>query len=98
MVELTQSLGAMKRENKALIAQVEGYENQIKSWKTRHNALENRSKELQAEANQAGITAARLSAMEEEMRKLQQVYDESTANTKRLQEEEQEPPRVASYY
>ena len=87
VVELTQSLGAMKRENKALIAQVEGYENQLKSWKTRHNALENRSKELQAEANQAGITAARLSAMEEEMRKLQQVYDESTANTKRLQEE-----------
>ena len=77
----------MKRENKALIAQVEGYENQLKSWKNRHNALESRSKELQAEANQAGITAARLTAMEEEMRKLQLVYDESTTNTKRLQEE-----------
>ena len=87
VVELTQSLGAMKRENKALIAQVEGYENQLKSWKNRHNALESRSKELQAEANQAGITAARLTAMEEEMRKLQLVYDESTTNTKRLQEE-----------
>jgi myosin-5 len=87
VVELTQSLGAMKRENKALVAQVENYENQLRSWKNRHNALENRSKELQAEANQAGITAARLNAMEEEMKRLQQNYDESAANTKRLQEE-----------
>ena len=87
VVELTQSLGAMKRENKALIAQVEGYENQLKSWKTRHNTLESRSKELQVEANQAGITAARLNALEEEMKRLQQTYEESAANTKRLQEE-----------
>ena len=87
VVELTQSLGAMKRENKALIAQAEGYENQLRSWKTRHNTLEIRSKELQVEANQAGITAARLNAMEEEMKRLQQIYDESAANTKRLQEE-----------
>jgi len=87
VVELTQSLGTMKRENKALAAQVESYESQLKSWKSRHNALETRSKELQAEANQAGITAARLTAMEDDMRRLQQVYDESTSNTKRLQEE-----------
>lgn len=87
VVELTQSLGAMKRENKSLIAQVEGYENQLKSWKARHNALETRSKDLQAEANQAGISAARLVAMEEDMKRLQQNHDESLANTKRLQEE-----------
>ena len=87
VVELTQSLGSTKRENKALLAQVENYESQLRSWKSRHNALDNRSKELQAEANQAGITAARLNAMEEDMRKLQHVYDESAANTKRLQEE-----------
>ena len=87
VVELTQSLGTMKRENKVLISQVENYENQLRSWKTRHNALESRSKELQAEANQAGITAARLQAMEEDMKRLQQSFDESTANTKRLHEE-----------
>ena len=87
VVELTQSLGAMKRENKALIAQVEGYENQVKSWKSRHNALETRSKELQAEANQAGISAARLVAMEEDMKRLQQTYDESATNSRRLQDE-----------
>ena len=87
VVELTQSLGTMKRENKVLASQVENYENQLRSWKTRHNALESRSKELQAEANQAGITAARLQAMEEDMKRLQQSLDESTANTKRLQEE-----------
>ena len=87
VVELTQSLGTLKRENKTLIVQVENYESQLKSWKSRHNALENRSKELQAEANQAGITAARLEAMEDEMKRLQQNYDESTTNTKRLQEE-----------
>ncbi|KAM3071988.1 Myosin type-2 heavy chain 1 [Clarireedia jacksonii] len=90
VVELTQSLGTMKRENKTLLGQVENYENQIKSWKNRHNALETRSKELQTEANQAGITAARLAAMEEEMKKLQHNFDESAANIKRLQEEEKE--------
>ena len=99
VVELTQSLGTMKRENRALIVQVESYEGQLKSWKSSHNALETRSKELQAEANQAGITAARLTAMEEDMKRLQQIYDESTANTKRLQEETknlQESLRVAN--
>ena len=88
VVELTQSLGTLKRENKALITQVENYEGQLKSWRSRHNALESRSKELQAEANQAGITAARLAAMEEEMSKLQQTYEEATVNVKRLQDEE----------
>ena len=88
VVELTQSLGTMKRENRTLLVQVENYENQLRSWKNRHNTLESRSKELQAEANQAGITAARLTAMEDEMRKVQLTYDESSANIKRLQDEE----------
>ncbi|GAO19925.1 hypothetical protein UVI_02030400 [Ustilaginoidea virens] len=90
VVELTQSLGSMKEKNKNLAAQVENYESQIKSWKNRHNALEARTKELQTEANQAGIAVARLQAMEDEMRKLQQAFDESTANIKRMQEEERE--------
>ncbi|KIM94987.1 hypothetical protein OIDMADRAFT_206893 [Oidiodendron maius Zn] len=90
VVELTQSLGTARRENKALAGQVENYESQIKSWKNRHNVLEARSKELQSEANQAGINAARLSAMEEEMKVLQQNFEESVANVKRLQEEERE--------
>ena len=87
VVELTQSIGTLKRENKSLLAQAENQENQLRSWKSRHNALESRSKELQVEANQAGITAARLAAMEEDMKKLQQTHDESTSNTKRLHEE-----------
>ncbi|KAI0019618.1 putative myosin MYO2 [Xylariomycetidae sp. FL0641] len=90
VVELTQNLGTMKTQNKDLRGQVENYENQIKSWKTRHNALETRTKELQAEANQAGIAVAKLQAMEEEMKKLQNNFDESTTNVKRLQEEEKE--------
>ena len=88
VVELTQSLGSLKRENKALLSQVENYEGQLKSWRQRHNALESRSKELQAEANQAGITAARLAAMEDEMSKLQQNHDEAAAQVRRLQEQE----------
>lgn len=88
VVELTQTIGAIKRENKGLITQVDSYENQLKSWKSRHNALEMRNKELQAEANQAGIIAARLTAMEEEMARLQQNFDESVANTRRLEDEE----------
>ena len=88
VVELTQSLGTMKTQNKQLASQVDNYEGQLKSWKARHNALEARSKELQAEANQAGIAVARLQSMEDEMKKLQQSFEESTSNIKRLQEEE----------
>ncbi|KND93433.1 Myosin-2 [Tolypocladium ophioglossoides CBS 100239] len=90
VVELTQSLGSMKEKNKNLASQVENYEGQIKSWKARHNALEARTKELQTEANQAGIAVAKLQAMEDEMKKLQLAFDESTANIKRMQEEERE--------
>ncbi|KAI5862838.1 putative myosin MYO2 [Durotheca rogersii] len=90
VVELTQSLGTMKTQNKSLQSQVENYESQIKSWKSRHNALETRTKELQAEANQAGIAVAKLQAMEEEMKKLQHNFDESTSSVKRMQEEERE--------
>ncbi|KAI9809594.1 MAG: hypothetical protein M1825_000026 [Sarcosagium campestre] len=88
VVELTQTIGTIKRENKSLVSQVENYESQLKSWRSRHNALETRSKELQSEANQAGISAARITAMDLEMKRLQQSYDESAANTKRLQDEE----------
>ncbi|KIX94222.1 uncharacterized protein Z520_09932 [Fonsecaea multimorphosa CBS 102226] len=88
VVELTQSLGALKRENKSLVSQLENYENQLKSWRSRHNALETRSRELQSEANQAGIVAARLAALEEEHAKLQASHDEHLGNAKRLQEEE----------
>ena len=88
VVELTQSLGTMKAQNKALQSQVDNYESQIKSYKERSRALENRQKELQAEANQAGITAARLSALEDDFKKLQAVNDESTSKMRVLQEEE----------
>ncbi|KAL6245268.1 Myosin type-2 heavy chain 1 [Rhinocladiella similis] len=88
VVELTQSLGAIKRENKSLVSQLENYEGQLKSWRSRHNALETRSRELQTEANQAGIIAARLSALEEEHAKLQASHDEQMGNAKRLQDED----------
>ena len=88
VVELTQSLGALKRENKALSTQVENYEAQLKSWKSRHTALENHSKELQAEANQAGINAQRLIAMESEMTKLQEQHDDARAQVKRFEDQE----------
>ena len=88
VVELTQSLGSLKRENKALVNQVENFEGQLKIWRNRHNILEGRTKELQSEANQAGITAARLAAAEAEMIKLQQTHEEAMASMKRLQDEE----------
>ncbi|EPE09665.1 myosin myo2 [Ophiostoma piceae UAMH 11346] len=90
VVELTQSLGTMKSQNKELKSQVESYQGQIKSWQTRHKDLEAKTKELQTEANQAGIASARLSQMEEEMTKLQRNFDESTANLRRMQKEEQD--------
>lgn len=88
VVELTQSLGAMRTENKTLKSQVQNYENQLNTWKTRTQALEARTKELQAEANQGGVSAARLEAMEQDMIKLQHSYEESSASMRRLQDEE----------
>ncbi|SPQ21690.1 f36054dd-c434-4b23-9562-195b3fc98079 [Thermothielavioides terrestris] len=90
VVELTQSLGTMKAQNKELKTQVENYEGQVAIWRNRHNALEARAKELQTEANQAGIAAARLEAMEAEMKKLQANFEESVANVKRMQDEERQ--------
>ncbi|KAK4241242.1 hypothetical protein C8A03DRAFT_30583 [Achaetomium macrosporum] len=90
VVELTQSLGTMKAQNKELKTQVENYEGQVTIWRNRHNALEARAKELQTEANQAGIAAARLEAMEAEMKKLQASFEESVASVKRMQDEERQ--------
>ncbi|CCX12012.1 P-loop containing nucleoside triphosphate hydrolase protein [Pyronema domesticum] len=87
VVELTQAVGMLKKDNKALLEKVESFDNQVKSWRQKHANLENRNKELQLEANQAGIAAARLAQMDEEMKSLQAQFDESTANMKRLQEE-----------
>ncbi|KAJ5641570.1 hypothetical protein N7490_005570 [Penicillium lividum] len=88
VVELTQYLESLKRENKALVSQLENYETQLKSWRSRHNTLEARAKELQGEANQAGITAARLEVVEKEMNTLQKNHTEAQVTIKRLQEEE----------
>lgn len=88
VVELTQSLGAFKKENRTLLEKLDNYEAQLKIWRSRHDALDKRAKELQSEANQAGIVAAKLSALEEEHAKLQTAHDEHLGNAKRLQEEE----------
>lgn len=88
VVELTQYLESLKRENKTLNSQLENYDTQVKSWRSRHNALEARSRELQAEANQAGIATSRLGSLEEEMSKLQQNHSDAQTTIKRLQEEE----------
>ena len=88
VVELTQSLGTMRTENKALKSQVANYESQLKSWRERHNALETRANDLQRDANQNGITAAKLSAVEADFARLQTSFEESQASMRRLQEEE----------
>ena len=88
VVELTQTLGTVKRENKSLQGQIESYESQLKVWKTRTNALENKTKGLQAEANQAGINAANLHAVETDYKALQEKYQQSTERLTKLQDEE----------
>lgn len=87
VVELTQTVGKLRAENKTLLEKVESFDTQVKSWRNKHNALENRNKELQIEANQAGIASAKLNQMDQEMKALQRQFDESAANMKRLQEE-----------
>ncbi|KAK0309996.1 Myosin type-2 heavy chain 1 [Friedmanniomyces endolithicus] len=88
VVELTQSLGSMRGENRTLKGQVQSYESQLKSWRERSTALEARANDLQREANQAGITAAKLTAVEQDFAKLQASFEESQGSMRRLQEEE----------
>ncbi|KAK4569767.1 Myosin type-2 heavy chain 1 [Recurvomyces mirabilis] len=88
VVELTQSLGSMRSENRTLKGQVQSYESQLKSWRERHTALEQRANELQRDANQAGITAAKLTAVEADFQRLQTNFEESQGSMRRLQEEE----------
>ncbi|KAI5806521.1 putative myosin MYO2 [Peziza echinospora] len=87
VIELTQTVGKLRQENKTLLEKVESFDTQVKSWRNKHNILENRNKDLQIEANQAGIAAARLQQMDDEMKTLQRQFEESTSNMKRLQEE-----------
>ena len=72
VVELTQSLGTMKRENKELRNQVNGYEGQIEWWRSKNQELERNRNELQAEANRAGQVAAELSVNQARFQELQQ--------------------------
>lgn len=87
VVELTQTMGALKRENAKLNSQVENYEGQLKAYRSRQTQLESRNKELQAEANQAGISAARLQAMEEEMGQVTRARDTALEEVKRKTDE-----------
>lgn len=88
VIELTQNMATMRNENRALKGQVQNYESQLKSFRERQNALEARANDLQREANQGSITAAKLSAVEADMQRLQTSYEESTASMRRLQDEE----------
>ena len=87
VVELTQALGAMKRENKELKGQIESYEGQLRSWKSQHGQLDSRVRELQADANQAGIVAAQLAAAQAEYKKLEARYNETETLRKQVVEE-----------
>ena len=71
VVELTQSLGSMKRDNKSLQTQLQNYEGQIEWWRSRHQELERTRNELQGEANRAGQVAAELSVNQAKFQELQ---------------------------
>lgn len=71
VVELTQSLGSMKRDNKTLQTQLQNYEGQIEWWRSRHQELERTRNELQGEANRAGQVAAELSVNQAKFQELQ---------------------------
>ena len=87
VVELTQSMGGLKRDNTKLTSQVENYEGQLKAYRARQTQLESRNKELQGEANQAGIAAARIQAMEQEMSAITQSRDQALDEAKKRADE-----------
>jgi myosin-5 len=88
VVELSQNLGAARKRNKDLEENLSHTQKELESWRTRHSDLEAQNKDLQRQANQAGISEAKLNQIEVEHNKLKQSYDESTVNMRRLQEEE----------
>ena len=90
VVELTQSLGAVKRENKQLVSQIENFEGQIHWWRNRTQDLEKRNAELQSEANRAGIVTAQLTAKEAEVANLERSLRESTVRNANLTNEANE--------
>ncbi|KAE9974102.1 hypothetical protein BLS_000607 [Venturia inaequalis] len=88
VVELSQSLGTARKRNKDIENDLHNTQNELQSWRTRHSDLEAKNKDLQRQANQAGISEAKLSQLEAEHTKLKHSYDETTVNMRRLQEEE----------
>ena len=87
VVELTQTLQRRTQEKKELETQVESLESQLKVWRNKANASEANQREAQVEVNQFHALSARLPILEGELKTALSQYEESEANSKRLQED-----------
>lgn len=87
VIELTQTLQRRTEEKKALELQVDSLESQLKVWRTKATSSEANQREAQAEVNQFHALSARLPILETELKSAVAQYEESEANSKRLQED-----------
>ncbi|EPS37177.1 hypothetical protein H072_9168 [Dactylellina haptotyla CBS 200.50] len=87
VVELTQTLQRRTEEKKALESQVDSLESQLKVWRNKATASEQNQRETQGEVNQFHALSARLPILESELKSALKQYEESEANSKRLQED-----------
>ncbi|KAF3925630.1 Myosin-2 [Orbilia brochopaga] len=87
VVELTQTLQKRTEEKKHLEAQVDSLESQLKVWRNKATSSEQNQREAQSEVNQFHALSARLPILEGELKSALKQYEESEANSKRLQED-----------
>ncbi|KAF3183243.1 Myosin type-2 heavy chain 1 [Orbilia oligospora] len=87
VVELTQTLQKRTEEKKALESQVDSLESQLKVWRNKATASEQNQREAQGEVNQYHALSARLPILEGELKTALKQYEESEANSRRLQED-----------
>jgi myosin-5 len=87
VIELTQNLNKRTQENKNLLGQLALMESQLLSWQERHSTLEERASGLEQDAVKANDAIARTIILEDELKSLQNRYDDTQRNLDQMEKE-----------
>ncbi|KAK9463558.1 P-loop containing nucleoside triphosphate hydrolase protein, partial [Lipomyces oligophaga] len=80
VVELTQTLATRTEENKKLMFQIDSMESQLTSWQARHDAIQERTFELETQADSASEYLKRAQALEVQMNELSEQHSSVLKN------------------
>lgn len=87
VIELTQNLSKRTQENKSLLSQLSILESQLMSWQERHSTLEQRAAGFEKDAIKANDAIARTITLEQDLKALQNRYDDTQRNLDNLEKE-----------